>query len=106
MADPLLSERDLIAIAKAAEAEQRYPDCLRVPAWQAVEAVLATSKSPRTKLMAARMIVDRTDPIVEPEKAVQAQIINVAVILEQPAGTNGHALPGVKIELEERNGDS
>lgn len=29
------------------------------------------------------------------------QIINVAVILEQPAGTNGRALPGIRLELED-----
>jgi len=35
----------------------------------------------------------------------ERKIINVAVILEQSAPANGHALPGVRIELEERNGD-
>lgn len=116
MLDPLLSERDLIAISKAQEAEfaslvkagKVLPEHMRVPAWKTVAVVMATSKSPRTKLMAARMYIDRTDPIVEPEKKPDGpRVLNVAVILEGPKEhTNGHALPGVKIALEERNGGS
>lgn len=37
---------------------------------------------------------------VEREQAV-TKVLNVQIVLEQPAPTNGHALPGIKIALED-----
>jgi hypothetical protein len=66
------------------------PQELRHDAWAGVAAILVKNKLDRTFLQAARLVVDRTDPIVEPEKPQERTVVNVTVIHEQPPAVNGH----------------
>ena len=100
----VLSERDFLAMARAREAEiadllargKIVPEDLRHPAWATVATVMLQSKSARTRLMAARLVVERTDPVPrEPEDETAARpsrgvIFNLTVIQQQLAPTNGH----------------
>jgi hypothetical protein len=88
------------------------PEELRPDAWAGVAAILVKNKLDRTFLQATKLVVDRTDPIVEPERNPGVTVTNVTMVFEAaksaplPSHTNGHALPGVTFVIEGEHGNS
>ena len=73
---------------------------LQADAWTSVAHVMATAGN-RTRLMAARMVVDRTDPVPD-EKETSVKQVTIVNVIHEPAqlvsGTgNGH---GARAALE------
>lgn len=107
-----LQRRDFVRIARARldeiERDRREgklePASLRQDALAVVGKILNGPKLDRTAVMASKLVLERTDPIVEPDKTPGLVVTNVTLVFESPASPSGHALPGVRIALEETHG--
>lgn len=70
-----LTKRDELRFAKARLADDLCPEDLRQEAWQDVLRTIRECKSPRTRLMADRVVLDRTDPIPREPATVIAPVV-------------------------------
>lgn len=77
--DGQLTKREQLRIdrARLAEARERgdYPAELRDEAWENVGRTLRESRSHRTRLMASRMVLERTDPPPREPVAILAPVV-------------------------------
>jgi hypothetical protein len=85
-----LTRRQLLRIRQAQldelhAAGKLGPGELRQDAWRDVASTILEAKSPRTRLMADRMVVDRTDPRPRPVPDTgPAGVKAITVVLAQP----------------------